>query len=156
MKLRDLYKYLDSLEINYFENGKATNHWILKDNLKNKKAEILRNIFSHLGKTEVKYDYYTIRKNKSGFCRNKLCVHPDCHTIVFKGMKKSEKDDDFFTEDDIIEYAKEINLEDYHRLGKKLYLEKFNETQPDFLKINERQLGLIINYMENNDEKIHC
>lgn len=156
MKIRELYKYLDTLGVTYFEDGKPTNHWILPDKEKSKKSEILRKVFSFLEKNEVRYNYYTIRKNKNCFCQNSLCIHPDCYSVVFKGIKKDEKTTDFFTEEDIIEYAKEINLEDYYRLGKKVFLEKFNETQPDFLKINEKQLKLIINYMENNDEKIHC
>lgn len=156
MKLRELYNYIESLGIKYFENGKPTNHWVLSEELKAKKMEILRNIFCFLGKSEVKYKYYTIRKNKNCFCQNSLCVHPDCYTIVPKGSNKTGgKTEDFLMEDDIIEYSKEINLEDYHRLGKDEFLERFNETQPAFLKITKTQLKQIITYMENNDEKIH-
>lgn len=156
INLSKLFKYLDSLGVTYLETwGEVKQHWILPDNLKRRKAEILRNVFSYLGKSEVRYSHYVIKRNRKVYCGNTNCIHPDCHKIVFTGVEiKNDTFEEVFTEEDVMDYAQEINLDDYYRMGKKLFLEKFNETQPEFLKINEKKLDIIINYMEDNREKI--
>ena len=94
-----------------------------------------------------------VEKNKNTFCSDPKCVHPDCHKISLRKSKGKENVMvDNMTVEDIIEIAEEIDIDEFYNLGAKVYLKTFNETQPDFLKINEKQLLAAVKYVESKND----
>lgn len=151
--LKELFKTLELNEVSYKSDGDILEHWILCEENKKFKQDVLRKIFGFLGFPEVRRNYYVIEKKKKSFCKNPLCVHPDCHKISLRSCVNGKDlliDD--MTVEDIMEIAEEVDLEEYYSLGPVAFLKKFNSEQPDFLKINEEQLKAAIHYAENKND----
>lgn len=151
--VKDLFKILRDYNVTYTDGEGLLNHWTIEVEDRKLRQRILRDIFICLGHNEVRYKYYFVEKNKNTFCSDPKCVHPDCHKISLRKSKGKENVMvDNMTVEDIIEIAEEIDIEEFYNLGAKVYLKTFNETQPDFLKINEKQLLAAVKHVESKND----
>lgn len=149
MRLNKLFDYLKQNNINVIDDdGNLKKHWIMPESLKYKKKEILKEIFLCLDRQEVRTSYFTIQKNKKIVCPYEFCVNPDCHNIVLnkRNFLKSS-----LSVEDLMEISEEIDIDLYYKLGHSKFLKNYNDSVPDFLKLNSSDLKLVVKYMENKN-----
>lgn len=145
-KMWALGLYLKSNNIEFLEkDGSFKSHWLCKTPNARKRTRVVREIFSYLGHEIQDLRYYSVRKKKT--CTIPNCVCPDCYRIIKKSnLKKSN--DCKLSGDDLEELCDELNVDRCNEIGLDKYLQEFNETQPEFLRIGLEELKAALYYLQ--------
>lgn len=141
-----LFRHLEDSGVKFKdEHGQLLEHWICPSDWGSiKKKNFVERIFKMLGADKIDFKYFYPRKLKS--CQHKYCINPDCYYFSKKYVAKATgKGYDMKTQD-LEELAEDIDLEEYYKVGAKKYLEEFNASMPEFLRITEKQLELVIDW----------
>jgi len=109
---------------------------------KNTIHKIVKKLFSALDDPRAENPNFRLYKLR-GFCSHPRCVSPQC---FFFRLNPSIQDTTLDRED-IIDIAQDMDLERIQLIGAKKYLEEYNSTQPDILKLSQADFKLILAYM---------
>jgi hypothetical protein len=146
ISLWGLSQYLKSNNIEFLEpDGSIKPHWLCKTKNFRKRGEIVKKIFYYLGHEVQELGYYSIRKKKC--CKYPTCVCPDCYTIIKKAnLRKTPACK--LAGQDLEELCEELNVDRCNEIGLDMYLQEFNETQPEFLRIGLDELKAGLFYLQ--------
>lgn len=117
-------------------------HLLLPKGSKDRRAKIAKSLFDALGDMRAENPSFRLIKNKA--CPYEKCVSPQCyHFMLSKNIIKSTLD-----QEDVIDIASSMNLDDIEAIGPMKYLEQYNSTQIDILKLSLSDFKLILAYMK--------
>lgn len=122
-------------------------HWDVA--VESRRLRTVHDIFECLG--DPRLDDKRFRLKKSPNCSHKLCVHPNCY--YFASAKSLGNGSAFLDYEDFIGACDDFDLDEFERMGLQCYLERYNETLPDFLKLNEAQIKEVYAYVKKNIDK---
>lgn len=132
------------------ETGRLKEHWLCPSDWGTvKKKNFIERVFKMLGADKTDFTYFYPRKLKC--CSNDRCVNPDCYYFVKKYVAKGTGKGYDMSSQDLEELAEEVDLDEYYKLGSEKYLEEFNSKMPEFLRINEKQLDLVVEWKGKNE-----
>lgn len=125
-------------------NLKETNGHLLMPGEPNKNTihKVVKELFSALDDSRAENPNFRLYKSK-GFCGYSECVSPQCFFFRLNPSIINTTLD----REDIIDIAQDMDLERIQLIGAKKYLEEYNSTQPDILKLSPADFKLILTYM---------
>lgn len=109
---------------------------------KNTIHKIVKKLFSALDDPRAENPNFRLYKSR-GFCGYPQCVSPQCFFFRLNPSILNTTLD----REDIIDIAQDMDLERIQLIGAKKYLEEYNSTQPDILKLSPADFKLILTYM---------
>lgn len=137
INIREYHKALKDYNIEE-NNG----HLLVEKAPKYRIRDITRRLFAILG--DVRAENSDYRLVKSATCQFSNCVSPQCYRFDLKpSLNKS-----MLSKEDIIEVAEDMDLKRIEEIGAVAYLKEYNATQPDILKISEKDFRTIYAYMK--------
>lgn len=136
--IREYHKLLRDYKL------KETNGHLLMPGEPNKNTihKVVKKLFSALDDPRAENPNFRLYKLK-GFCGYAECVSPQCFFFRLNPSILNTTLD----KEDIIDIAQDMDLERIQLIGAKKYLEEYNSTQPDILKLSPADFKLILTYM---------
>lgn len=108
--------------------------------------KIARNLFIALG--DLRADNKNFRLKKSPACNFSNCVSPQCYSLNLKANFKNS----LLSNEDIIAISSEMDLNRIEEIGMLKYLEEYNRTLPEILKISMEDFRTIYAYMKGTQK----
>lgn len=141
ISIKDYHKILRDLNLT-----EKDGHLLLPEGYKkDTPVKIAKELFLALGDMRAENSNFKLYKKK-GFCNYPNCVSPQCyHFHINESIKNSTLD-----KEDVIDLANSMDLKEIESMGAKKYLDFYNSTQPDILKLNMSDFKIILAYMKGN------